>query len=129
MDRNSDAGIRGPDELHWHEAYLAEWSNLRPPLRWACELDDGDSACRLLTNVLWWANSRLRLETAGWCDAVLALPSASDHPLRPIILAGSAPLRTQTRQTARVKTASWRSPAMRKIDWGGQRTVGTRRRP
>jgi predicted ATPase/class 3 adenylate cyclase len=86
----SDAGIRSPDELHWHQAYLAEWSNLRTALRWACELDDGDSACRLLTNVLWWANSRLRLETAGWCDAVLALPSASDHPLRPIILAGSA---------------------------------------
>jgi predicted ATPase/class 3 adenylate cyclase len=86
----SDAGIRSPDELHWHQAYLAEWSNLRTALRWACELDDGESACQMLTNVLWWANSRLQLETAGWCDAVLALPSASDHPLRPIILAGSA---------------------------------------
>jgi hypothetical protein len=86
----SDAGIRSPDELHWHQAYVAEWSNLRTALRWACEFDDGDSACQMLTNVLWWANSRLRLETAGWCDAVLALPSASDHPLRPIILAGSA---------------------------------------
>ncbi|MGH9228018.1 MAG: LuxR C-terminal-related transcriptional regulator [Acidimicrobiales bacterium] len=86
----SNAGIRRPDELHWHQAFLAEWSNLRTALRWACELDDGDSACRLLTNVLWWANSRLRLETAGWCDAVLALPSTTDHPLRPIILAGGA---------------------------------------
>lgn len=86
----SDADIRGPDELHWHRAYLAEWPNLRNALRWACELDDGDSAYRLLSKALWWANSRLRLETAGWCDAVLALPSASDHPLRPIILAGGA---------------------------------------
>jgi predicted ATPase/class 3 adenylate cyclase len=86
----SDAGIRGPDELHWHQAYVAEWSNLRTALRWACELDDSDSACRLLCKVLWWAVSRLRLETAGWCDAVLALPSTSDHPLKPIILAGGA---------------------------------------
>jgi predicted ATPase len=49
----SDAGLRGPDELHWHQAYVTEWSNLRNALRWACELDDGDSACRLLCKALW----------------------------------------------------------------------------
>ena len=86
----SKLGIRGPDELHWHQSYLAEWSNLRTAVRWACELNDGDSACDLVGNLLWWANSRLRLELAEWCDQALALQSASDHLLRPVLLAGAA---------------------------------------
>ena len=86
----SDAGIKGPEELTWHEGLVAEWPNVRHAVRLACALDDGDAACRLVWKVLRWATTRIRLEAAQWCDAVLDLPSTADHPLRPILLAGAA---------------------------------------
>jgi predicted ATPase len=87
---SADAGIKSPDELHWHQAFTAEWSNIRNVIRWACDVDDGDAACRLVSAVLWWATSRMRLETEQWCDLALGLPSASDHRLRPAMLAARA---------------------------------------
>ena len=84
------AGLRGPDELRWHEAFCTEWHNLRNALQCACQLNDGDAACQLVCNVLWWAVTRLRLETDGWLRAVLELPSSANHPLRPIVLAGAS---------------------------------------
>jgi len=86
----SDAGIKGPEELTWHEGLITEWPNVRQAVRLACSADDGDAACRLVWKVLRWATTRIRLEAAQWCDAVLDLPSTADHPLRPVLLAGGA---------------------------------------
>ena len=72
-------GRRQPQDrrwLRWHNAFLAEWHNLRNALGWACELDDGDAASKLVCTVLCWALVRVRVETADWLDTVLALPSA-----------------------------------------------------
>ncbi len=86
----ADAGIRGPDELRWHEAFAADWPNVRNAFRWACAVDDGDAACRLVRASLWWATSRTKLEAERWCELALSVPSAADHPLRPAVLAGAA---------------------------------------
>jgi predicted ATPase len=86
----SDDGIKGSNELGWHQSMLAEWPNVRNAVRWACDNDDGEAACKLVANVMWWATSRLRLEAASWCDDVLDLPSTTHHPLRPVLLAGAA---------------------------------------
>ena len=87
---SADAGVRGADELHWHHGFTAEWPNIRNAVRWACSVDDGDAACRLVSATLWWATSRMRLETELWCELALSVPSASDHPLRPVLLSGAA---------------------------------------
>jgi predicted ATPase/class 3 adenylate cyclase len=86
----SSDGIKSSNELGWHRSMLAEWPNVRNAVRWACDNDDGDAACKIVANVMWWATSRLRLETATWCDDVLDLPSTIHHPLRPVLLAGAA---------------------------------------
>jgi len=87
---SADRGIKGPDELRWHRGFTAEWPNVRNVLRWACDVDDGDAACRLVSATLWWATTRMRLEAERWCDLALGLASASDHRLRPVIAAGAA---------------------------------------
>ena len=87
---SADAGIKGPDELQWHQGFTAEWPNVRNVFRWACTVDDGDAACRLVSATLWWATSRMRLEAERWCELALEVPSAADHPLRPVVLAGAA---------------------------------------
>ena len=87
---SADAGIKSPDELHWHQWFTAEWPNVRNVFRWACTVDDGDAACRLVSATLWWATSRMRLEAERWCELALGLPSAADHPLRPVVLAGAS---------------------------------------
>jgi predicted ATPase/class 3 adenylate cyclase len=87
---SADAGIKSPDELHWHQWFTAEWPNVRNVFRWACTVDDGDAACRLVSATLWWAMSRMRLEADRWCELALEVPSAADHPLRPVVLAGAA---------------------------------------
>jgi predicted ATPase/class 3 adenylate cyclase len=87
---SADHGIKGSDEQHWHDGFSAEWPNVRTAFRWACESDDGDAACRLVSSTLWWATSRMRLEAEQWCHLGLELPSASDHPLRPILCAGAS---------------------------------------
>ncbi|HKA05484.1 MAG TPA: adenylate/guanylate cyclase domain-containing protein [Acidimicrobiales bacterium] len=86
----ADAGLRSPDELRWHQAFQAEWHNVRNALGWACEIDDGDAACRLLDGALWWEGVRLGFEAADWCATVLALPSAANHPLRPRLIASAS---------------------------------------
>ncbi len=87
---SAEAGIKGPDELRWHHGFAAEWPNVRNVFRWACTVDDGDAACRLVSATLWWATSRMRLEAERWCELALEVPSAADHPLRPVVLAGAA---------------------------------------
>ena len=86
----ADAGIRGPDELLWHQGFTAEWPNIRNAFRWACRVDDGDAAIELVAATLWWAKTRMRLEVDQWCHAVLDLPSAASHRLRPVVAAGAA---------------------------------------
>jgi predicted ATPase/class 3 adenylate cyclase len=86
----ADASLKSADELPWHHAFAAEWHNLRNAFGWANELDDGDAAARLVGRILWWGVTRVRVETADWLDTVLTLPSAADHPLRPMIAAGAS---------------------------------------
>ena len=87
---SADAGIKSPDELHWHQWFTSEWPNVRNVFRWACTVDDGDAACRLVSATLWWATSRMQLEADRWCELALGMPSAADHPLRPDMLAGAS---------------------------------------
>ena len=78
----ANRGIRSPDELQWHQAILAEWANLKHAFGTACERDDADAAFHLVSELFWWALSRLRLDLAGWATAALGLPSGRDHHLR-----------------------------------------------
>ena len=75
---SADAGIKSPDELHWHQWFTAEWPNVRNVFRWACTVDDGDAACRLVSATLWWATSRMQLEADRWCE--LALDAVGGRP-------------------------------------------------
>ena len=83
----ANAGVTGPDELRWHHAYLAELHNVRNAHGWACTIDDGDAACRLVHRMHSWAGWRFWIELADWAAATLMLPSTRDHPLRPSIAA------------------------------------------
>jgi predicted ATPase/class 3 adenylate cyclase len=87
---SADTGLTGPNELHWHQGFVAEWPNVRNVFRWACTVDDGDAACRLVSATSRWATSRMRLEAERWCELALEVPSAAEHPLRPVVLAGAA---------------------------------------
>ena len=86
----ADGGLKSPEHLRWHRAFVAEWPNIRNAFSWASELGDGDAACRLLSEVLWWSGTRLQMEVAEWADSALALPTAADHALRPVVLAGAS---------------------------------------
>ena len=88
--QQADAGVRGPDELRWHHAFLAEWSNLRSAFNRAIATNDLDAACHLVWHAQWWAAFRLRVEVGEWADAALSMPGADDHPLIPIVGAASA---------------------------------------
>jgi hypothetical protein len=76
--------VRGSNELTAHLAMLTEWHNLRVAVATACELDDGAAASQLITDVLWWAITRMRAEVGDWSDRVRLLPSIADHPARTI---------------------------------------------
>ncbi len=86
----ADRGLKSPADLRWHRAFVAEWPNLRNAFSWAAELGDGDAACRLLCDVLWWAGTRLQMEVAEWAGLALAMPTTVDHPLRPVVAAGAS---------------------------------------
>ena len=126
---SADAGIKGPDELHWHQGFTAEWPNIRNAFRWACHVDDGDAASRLVSATLWWATSRMRLEAEQWCDLVLDLPSASDHRLRPVVSAGAALFAHMRRRRRRSATVARPRSRRRGAAGTGQRAVGAGRRP
>jgi predicted ATPase/class 3 adenylate cyclase len=87
---SADAGIRSSDELHWHQAFTTEWPNIRNAFRWACRVDDADAASRLVGATLWWATSRMRIETERWCDLAVGVPSGTNHRLRPALLGAAA---------------------------------------
>lgn len=80
-------GTRGPDELAWHQQYVAEWSNLREALNNLIDADDAEAASRLISNVSLWAKERMMLEIGEWAERVLAMPSASDAPHSSIVAA------------------------------------------
>lgn len=88
--RHADTRLKTEQELRSHQAFLDEWHNLRSAFAWACELDDGDAACSIISEAFWWAATRVRLEIGEWCDAALRLPSAADHPLRSMVAAAGA---------------------------------------
>ena len=87
---HADRGLKSPEDLRWHRAFLTEWPNLRNAFGWASDLGDGDATCRLVGTVLWWSGTRLRMEVAEWADTALAVPTAADHPLRPVVAAGAS---------------------------------------
>lgn len=86
----ADAGSRGPDELHWHLQFEAEWNNLRTVVKRAIATSDIDAACHIVWRARWWAGERDYLELGEWADAVLAMPGAETHPLIPIVASASA---------------------------------------
>jgi hypothetical protein len=86
----ADARLKTAEEPRWHRAFEIEWPNLRQAFGYACELNDGDAAYRLVWKTLWWANIRAWLEVGDWCDAALELEAGQDHTLRPIIAAGGS---------------------------------------
>ncbi len=125
---SADAGIKGPDELHWHHGFTVEWPNIRNAFRWACHVDDGDAASRLVSATLWWATSRMRLEAEQWCDLVLGLPSASDHDLRPVV-SGASPSSRTCATTPRASDGRSTSRAPKRSGWDRRGAVGAGRRP
>ena len=120
----ADAGIKGPDELLWHQGFTAEWPNIRNAFRWACRVDDGDAASRLVAATLWWAKTRMRLEADQWCHVVLDLPSAASHRLRPV-LAPAPPSSPTCVATTRVRNVRSTSPVPRRSGSDGPRSRGS----
>jgi predicted ATPase len=90
LTQRADAGIKGPEELRWHQTLTNDWHNVRQALTFACDADLGDAASQLLRNVLFWAVNRLPMEMTDWSNALLELPSAADHPLRPVVAASAS---------------------------------------
>jgi predicted ATPase len=84
------SGLVSPEEPRWCQICVDEWHNLRNAVAWACELDAGDAACRLLSHTATWSGMGARFEAVEWFRAALALPSVADHPLRPQLLASLA---------------------------------------
>ena len=75
---------------------------------------------------LWWATCGMQLEADRWCELALEVPSAADHPLRPVVLAGAlalAHLRGDTTVTGSRSSAAPRNGAS---EWPPRR--GWRRR-
>ncbi len=78
-------GVCSADELRWHRAIVGNWHHIRSAVDLACRRDAGDAGCRLITALLYWATTRMSIEVGTWSEAVLALPSAADHPLRSVV--------------------------------------------
>ena len=68
----------------------ASFADLRAAQRFALEIEDVDTAYRLIGSIREYAMRTLRYEVFNWADAALRLPSGADHPLRPIIVGVSA---------------------------------------
>ena len=96
---SADAGIKSPDELHWHQWFTSEWPNVRNVFRWACTVDDGDAACRLVSATLWWATTRMQLEAERWCELALGTAVSGRPPAEARRLGGGVPLRPHARRS------------------------------
>jgi hypothetical protein len=59
-------------------------------MQFACDENLGDEACRLVHHLLFWAVNRLPMDMLEMSSAVLALPAAADHPLRPVVAASTS---------------------------------------
>ena len=87
---DANEGIRGPEELRWHRALLADWHNVRTAVATACAFDNGRSACRILDQTLWWIVNRLRGDADDLVQRVRQLPSIATLPERPIVTIAAA---------------------------------------
>lgn len=88
--QRTNTEVRGPDELTAHVAMLSDWHNLRVAVATACELDDGALATEMITDVLWWAITRMRAEVGDWAERVRQLPSVVNMPARIVPTTASA---------------------------------------
>jgi len=84
------AGIVGPEGVVWEHRLAREGDNLRAALTWAADTGDVHVTMRLLG--LWdtpnAVNDASLISASAWaCDALLALPNASEHPRYPRALA------------------------------------------
>jgi hypothetical protein len=79
-------GLRGADEVSWTLRLNAELDNLRAVLSWCLATEDADLALRLVAPFA-LSGTRIGYATAGWADAVVALPDAAGHALYPEVLA------------------------------------------
>ena len=80
------AGITGSEGGTWEHRLVLERDNLRAALTWAADTGDVEIAMRLLG--LWDVpnivnDASLQAASAWACDALLALPNASDHQRYP----------------------------------------------
>src|SRR5262249_6429724 len=75
--------MSGPDGVEWERRLAQEFGNIRAALTWAIDIQDVDTAVRLLA--MWDAPPIVTVfvpvSTVFWAaDAVVDLPGASEHP-------------------------------------------------
>lgn len=76
-----------------HDAVVradGSFADLRAAQRFALEIDDVDTAYRLIGSIREYAMRTLRYEVFSWADMALRLPGGGDHPLRSTIVGMSA---------------------------------------
>ena len=79
--------LEGPDEREWAVRLDRDTDNLRSALTTAISVGDADSALRIVVSMSEAGFRAIRYEVVDWAEAVAAMDSASDHPLRPTALA------------------------------------------
>jgi predicted ATPase/DNA-binding CsgD family transcriptional regulator len=88
--RRADACLRTRDEVVGHRMMSVDWHNFRLAVTAACELGDGRRACELISDVLWWALTRRRVEVGQWARRAAAVATSCGDPARTVALAGEA---------------------------------------
>lgn len=76
-----------------HDAVIradGSFADLRAAQRFALEIDDVDTAYRLIGSIREYAMRTLRYEVFNWADAALRLPGGADHPLHSVVVGMSA---------------------------------------
>ncbi|MEV0355200.1 BTAD domain-containing putative transcriptional regulator [Nocardia sp. NPDC050697] len=87
LAERADAGLRGPDEAHWHAVVTADLDNLRAAHRHAVAAGDTDRALRLSAGLALAVLYRFPDEVVAWGETALTLPGAAGHRHYPAVCA------------------------------------------
>lgn len=99
----ADADVRGPEDARGHRAFTEDWHNVRSAIATAIDLDDVESAYRLLAHCMWWVVTRTRVDLDELVERALGMTGGDRHTLRPTVSSGAATMAAFRNDKARAK--------------------------
>ncbi len=77
----ADRCLRGTEEHAGRAVFDADWHNVRTAMAHACAAERPAAALELLSNVLFWAVTRVRSEVSTWASEMMLMQELARAPL------------------------------------------------